>query len=131
MADVPVQHRPSRQVRIGAVAVGGGAPIVVQSMTNTDTADAEATARQAFDLARAGSELVRVTVDTARAAAAVPEIRARLDALGCAVPWSATSISMATSSSPTTRSARLRWRSTASTRATSARARGATSSSRR
>ncbi len=55
-------------------------------MTNTDTADAEATARQAFDLARAGSELVRVTVDTARAAAAVPEIRARLDALGCAVP---------------------------------------------
>lgn len=86
MADVPVQHRPSRQVRIGAVAVGGGAPIVVQSMTNTDTADAEATARQAFDLARAGSELVRVTVDTARAAAAVPEIRARLDALGCAVP---------------------------------------------
>jgi (E)-4-hydroxy-3-methylbut-2-enyl-diphosphate synthase len=83
---VPVHRRSSRQVRIGAVPVGGGAPIVVQSMTNTDTADPEATARQVFELARAGSELVRVTVDTAQAAAAVPEIRARLDALGCAVP---------------------------------------------
>jgi (E)-4-hydroxy-3-methylbut-2-enyl-diphosphate synthase len=81
-----VPRRNSRQVRIGAVPVGGGAPIVVQSMTNTDTADPEATARQVFDLARAGSELVRVTVDTAQAAAAVPEIRGRLDALGCAVP---------------------------------------------
>jgi (E)-4-hydroxy-3-methylbut-2-enyl-diphosphate synthase len=83
---VPVQRRSSRQVRIGAVPVGGGAPIVVQSMTNTDTADPAATARQVFELARAGSELVRVTVDTAQAAAAVPEIRARLDALGCDVP---------------------------------------------
>jgi len=81
-----VQRRSSRQVRIGAVPVGGGAPIVVQSMTNTDTADPAATARQVFELARAGSELVRVTVDTAQAAAAVPEIRARLDALGCDVP---------------------------------------------
>ncbi len=81
-----MHRRSSRQVRIGAVPVGGGAPIVVQSMTNTDTADPEATARQVFELARAGSELVRVTVDTAQAAAAVPEIRARLDALGCAVP---------------------------------------------
>jgi (E)-4-hydroxy-3-methylbut-2-enyl-diphosphate synthase len=79
-------RRASRQVRIGHVLVGGGAPIVVQSMTNTDTADAEATARQVLELARAGSEVVRVTVNTAEAAAAVPAIRARLDALDCDVP---------------------------------------------
>jgi (E)-4-hydroxy-3-methylbut-2-enyl-diphosphate synthase len=83
---VPAQRRVSRRVLIGRVAVGGDAPIVVQSMTNTDTADAEATARQVFELARAGSELVRVTVNTAEAAAAVPAIRARLDALRCDVP---------------------------------------------
>jgi (E)-4-hydroxy-3-methylbut-2-enyl-diphosphate synthase len=83
---VPVQRRASRQVRIGHVVLGGGAPIVVQSMTNTDTADAEATARQVFELARAGSELVRVTVNTAEAAAAVPAIRTRLDAMGTNVP---------------------------------------------
>jgi (E)-4-hydroxy-3-methylbut-2-enyl-diphosphate synthase len=79
-------RRVSTQVRVGGVAIGGGAPIVVQSMTNTDTADAEATARQAFDLWRAGSELVRITVDTPEAAARVAEIRARLDAMGCDVP---------------------------------------------
>jgi (E)-4-hydroxy-3-methylbut-2-enyl-diphosphate synthase len=83
---VPVTRRPSRQVRIGRVLVGGGAPIMVQSMTNTDTADAEATTRQVFELACAGSEAVRVTVNTSEAAAAVPAIRARLDALGCDVP---------------------------------------------
>jgi (E)-4-hydroxy-3-methylbut-2-enyl-diphosphate synthase len=79
-------RRVSIQVRVGEVAVGGGAPIVVQSMTNTDTADAESTARQVFDLWRAGSELVRITVDTPEAAASVAEIRARLDAMGCDVP---------------------------------------------
>jgi len=79
-------RRVSTQVRVGGVAIGGGAPIVVQSMTNTDTADAEATARQAFDLWRAGSELVRITVDTPEAAARVAEIRGRLDAMGCDVP---------------------------------------------
>ncbi|HEY8067654.1 MAG TPA: flavodoxin-dependent (E)-4-hydroxy-3-methylbut-2-enyl-diphosphate synthase [Burkholderiales bacterium] len=79
-------RRVSRQVMIDRVAVGGGAPVVVQSMTNTDTADAEATARQVFDLWRAGSELVRITVDKPEAAAAVPSIRARLDAMGCDVP---------------------------------------------
>jgi len=79
-------RRASTQVRVGAVAVGGGAPIVVQSMTNTDTADAEATARQVFELWRAGSELVRITVNTPEAAACVAEIRGRLDALGCDVP---------------------------------------------
>jgi len=79
-------RRVSTQVRVGGVAIGGGAPIVVQSMTNTDTADAGATARQAFDLWRAGSELVRITVDTPEAAARVAEIRGRLDAMGCDVP---------------------------------------------
>ena len=71
---------------IGNVAIGGGAPIVVQSMTNTDTADVAATVAQVKALADAGSEIVRVTVNTTEAAAAVAEIRARLDALGCAVP---------------------------------------------
>src|SRR5260221_107818 len=79
-------RRVSTQVMIGKVAVGGGAPIVVQSMTNTDTADADATARQVFDLWRAGSELVRITVNTPEAAAQVAAIRARLDAMGCDVP---------------------------------------------
>ena len=79
-------RRVSMQVRVGDVAIGGGAPIVVQSMTNTDTADAESTARQVFDLWRAGSELVRITVDTPEAAASVGEIRGRLDAMGCDVP---------------------------------------------
>jgi (E)-4-hydroxy-3-methylbut-2-enyl-diphosphate synthase len=69
-----------------AVMVGGGAPIVVQSMTNTDTADVEATARQVAALARAGSELVRITVDRDEAAAAVPHIRDRLHAMGVRVP---------------------------------------------
>jgi (E)-4-hydroxy-3-methylbut-2-enyl-diphosphate synthase len=73
-------------VRIGGVVMGGGAPIVVQSMTNTDTADIEATVAQVAALARAGSELVRVTVDRVEAAAAVPQIRERLDRLGVTVP---------------------------------------------
>ena len=79
-------RRASKQVMVGRVAIGGGAPIVVQSMTNTDTADAGSTARQVFDLWRAGSELVRITVDKPEAAAAVAAIRAQLDALGCDVP---------------------------------------------
>ena len=73
-------------VRIGTVTVGGDAPIVVQSMTNTDTADVDATVAQTEALARAGSELVRITVDRADAAAAVPHIRERLDAKGVDVP---------------------------------------------
>ncbi|MBK7540404.1 MAG: flavodoxin-dependent (E)-4-hydroxy-3-methylbut-2-enyl-diphosphate synthase [Candidatus Competibacter sp.] len=73
-------------VHIGAIAVGGDAPVVVQSMTNTDTADAAATAAQVAELARAGSELVRVTVNTEEAAAAVPRIRERLAAQGVSVP---------------------------------------------
>jgi (E)-4-hydroxy-3-methylbut-2-enyl-diphosphate synthase len=79
-------RRSSVQVSIGPVRVGGGAPIVVQSMTNTDTADIEATVRQVQLLARAGSELVRVTVNSAEAAAAVAPIRERLDQAGVKVP---------------------------------------------
>ncbi len=79
-------RRISKRVMVGRVAIGGGAPVVVQSMTNTDTADAAATARQTFELWRAGSELVRVTVNTPEAAAQVARIRERLDAMGCDVP---------------------------------------------
>jgi (E)-4-hydroxy-3-methylbut-2-enyl-diphosphate synthase len=73
-------------VNVGGVMVGGGNPIVVQSMTNTDTADVESTAQQVAALARAGSELVRITVDQDEAAAAVPQIKERLAQLGVAVP---------------------------------------------
>jgi (E)-4-hydroxy-3-methylbut-2-enyl-diphosphate synthase len=79
------RHR-SAGVDVGGVVVGGGAPIVVQSMTNTDTADVEATARQVAALAAAGSELVRITVDRDEAAAAVPRIKERLAAFGVRVP---------------------------------------------
>ena len=81
----PVRRR-SRAVSVGGVVIGGGAPIVVQSMTNTDTADAAATARQVEELARAGSEIVRITVNSPEAAAQVAAIRERLDAAGCGVP---------------------------------------------
>src|SRR5471032_511064 len=79
-------RKTTRQVRIGHVLVGGGAPIVVQSMTNTDTADAGATVDQVCDLARSGSELVRITVNTAEAAAQVARIRDELARRDCAVP---------------------------------------------
>jgi (E)-4-hydroxy-3-methylbut-2-enyl-diphosphate synthase len=79
-------RRRSVPVNIGGVMVGGAAPIVVQSMTNTDTADIDATVAQVAALARAGSELVRITVDRDEAAAAVPHIRERLDARGVDVP---------------------------------------------
>ena len=81
-----IARRSSVQVTIGTVRVGGAAPIVVQSMTNTDTADAEGTAQQVKSLARAGSELVRITVNSAEAAAAVPHVRERLDQMGVSVP---------------------------------------------
>jgi (E)-4-hydroxy-3-methylbut-2-enyl-diphosphate synthase len=82
----PAPRRPSTRVRVGHVEMGGGAPIVVQSMTNTDTADIAATVEQAAALARAGSEIVRITVNDLDAAAAVPHIRDRLDAMGLDVP---------------------------------------------
>lgn len=81
-----IQRRASVATRVGGVRVGGGAPIVVQSMTNTDTADIESTVAQVRALARAGSELVRVTVNTEEAAAAVPHIRDRLAQQGVPVP---------------------------------------------
>ncbi len=81
-----IHRRPSIGVRVGTVMVGGGAPIVVQSMTNTDTVDEIATAEQVAQLARAGSELVRITVNSMEAASAVAGIRARLDDVGCHVP---------------------------------------------
>ena len=82
----PVARRISTRVQIGAVSIGGGAPVVVQSMTNTDTADIDATVAQVAALARAGSELVRITVNTPDAARAVAPIRERLDRLGVDVP---------------------------------------------
>jgi (E)-4-hydroxy-3-methylbut-2-enyl-diphosphate synthase len=82
----PLARRETRRVSVGGVAVGGGAPIVVQSMTNTDTADVAATVAQVTALARAGSELVRITVNTDAAAAVVPRIRDLLAQQGCAVP---------------------------------------------
>src|SRR5713101_6063746 len=82
----PQLRRQSIAVDVGGVAVGGGAPVVVQSMTNTDTADVEGTTRQVAELARAGSEIVRVTVDRDEAAAAVPHIKERLLKMGVAVP---------------------------------------------
>ncbi|MGO4523256.1 flavodoxin-dependent (E)-4-hydroxy-3-methylbut-2-enyl-diphosphate synthase [Microvirga sp. 2MCAF35] len=82
----PAPRHRTVGVRVGSVIVGGGAPIVVQSMTNTDTADVDATVKQVAALARAGSEIVRITVDRDEAAAAVPRIRERLDRLGIDVP---------------------------------------------
>ncbi len=79
-------RRSTPTVRVGPVAVGSSHPVVVQSMTNTDTADVRATIHQVADLARAGSEIVRVTVNNDEAAAAVPEIVAGLEAIGIAVP---------------------------------------------
>ncbi len=79
-------RRGTRQVRVGNILIGGSAPIVVQSMTNTDTVDIDATVKQVAALAQAGSELVRITVNSPEAAAAVAAIRERLDALDCTVP---------------------------------------------
>lgn len=73
-------------VKVGNIQIGGGAPIVIQSMTNTDTADVESTVQQIYELARAGSELVRVTVNNEASAEAVPYIREKLEAKGCFVP---------------------------------------------
>ncbi len=83
---VSIKRHPTTAVKIAQVTVGGSAPVVVQSMTNTDTADAIRTAAQCAELARAGSELVRITVNTLAAAKAVPEIVQRLDKMDCQVP---------------------------------------------
>src|SRR5438309_812877 len=85
-----MKRRSSRPVRVGggasSVVIGAGAPVVVQSMTNTDTADVKATVDQVAELARAGSEIVRITVNSPEAAAQVARIRERLDVIGCRVP---------------------------------------------
>src|SRR5476651_1698564 len=81
-----LERRRSVPVQVGNVTVGGGAPVVVQSMTNTDTADIDGTVRQVAALAAAGSEIVRITVDRDEAAAAVPKIKERLLKIGCEVP---------------------------------------------
>ena len=86
MLTSPAERRQTHAVNVGGVIVGGGAPIVVQSMTNTDTADAEGTARQVAALARAGSEIVRITVDRDEAAKAVPLIREKLAKMRVSVP---------------------------------------------
>jgi (E)-4-hydroxy-3-methylbut-2-enyl-diphosphate synthase len=83
---VPVRLHRTVGVRVGGVLVGGGAPVVVQSMTMTDTADAAGTARQCIELAEAGAEMVRVTVNVPAAAAAVPEIKRRMLDAGCTAP---------------------------------------------
>src|SRR4029079_8428391 len=82
----PLRLHKTVGVRVGRVLVGGGAPVVVQSMTMTDTADADATARQCIELATAGSEMVRVTVNVPEAAAAVPEIKQRMLEAGVSAP---------------------------------------------
>jgi (E)-4-hydroxy-3-methylbut-2-enyl-diphosphate synthase len=82
----PLARHQTTPVKVGDVTVGGGAPVVVQSMTNTDTADVDATVRQVASLARAGSELVRITVDRNEAAAAVPHIKERLLKMGVTTP---------------------------------------------
>ena len=82
----PFPRRSSVGVDVGGILVGGGAPIVIQSMTNTDTADVDGTVAQVAALARAGSQIVRITVDRDESAAAVPKIRERLDRLGLTVP---------------------------------------------
>jgi (E)-4-hydroxy-3-methylbut-2-enyl-diphosphate synthase len=86
VALAPIRRHPTQAVRVGHVVIGGDAPIVVQSMTNTDTADVAATVAQIVELARAGSEIVRITVNNQAAARAVPAIRERLDLLGHSVP---------------------------------------------
>src|SRR3984957_14293103 len=82
----PAARHQTVAVKVGNVTVGGGAPVVVQSMTNTDTADIEGTTRQVAALARAGSEMVRITVDRNEAAAAVPHIKERLLKMGVTAP---------------------------------------------
>jgi (E)-4-hydroxy-3-methylbut-2-enyl-diphosphate synthase len=86
MSNSRISRRQTQCVHVGDIAIGGDAHVVVQSMTNTDTVDAEGTARQVFELAQAGSELVRITVNTSEAAVQVPRIRKMLDAMGCNVP---------------------------------------------
>src|SRR5678815_3837521 len=83
---MPKARHSTAGVKVGSVLVGGGAPVVVQSMTNTDTADAAGTAKQCIELAQAGSEMVRITVNVEEAARAVPEIKRRMLDAGVTAP---------------------------------------------
>ena len=123
------ERRPSVVCRVGGIPVGGNHPVVVQSMTNTDTANAAATAEQAALLAAAGSELVRVTVNTREAAAAVPEIARRLRDRGVTVPLVGDFHYNGHTLLTSTRSAHGSSTSTGSTPATSAWARSTTTTS--
>ncbi len=86
MSHLHIMRCKTSSVHVGDIHIGGDAPIVIQSMTNTDTADAVGTAKQVYELAQAGSELVRITVNTTEAAIQVPVIRKMLDDMGCDVP---------------------------------------------
>jgi (E)-4-hydroxy-3-methylbut-2-enyl-diphosphate synthase len=86
LSDNPIHRHQTVAVQVGSVTIGGGAPVVVQSMADTDTANVDATIQQVFDLHQAGSEIVRITVNNEAAARAVPHIRAGLNARGCHVP---------------------------------------------
>ena len=119
MPHTAITRRRSRQTDIASVKVGGDAPIVVQSMTNTDTANAASTAEQVIALARAGSQLVRVTVNNEEAAAAVPEIADRVASAGVIVPIMGTFTTTAICCWRSTRIAPGRWPSTGSTQGTS------------
>ncbi|MFC6693974.1 flavodoxin-dependent (E)-4-hydroxy-3-methylbut-2-enyl-diphosphate synthase [Pseudomonas lini] len=128
--DSAITRRKTRQVTIGHVTVGSDGPIVVQAMTNTDTADATATALQVESLALAGAELVRITVNSHDAAAQVAHIRDLLDRRNINVPfWWVTFISTVIACWRRIPNAPRHWASTASTPATSAKASSATSSS--
>jgi (E)-4-hydroxy-3-methylbut-2-enyl-diphosphate synthase len=116
----PLPRRATVTTDVGGVPIGSGHPVVVQSMTNTDTADVAATVRQVAALARAGSELVRVTVNNEDAARAVPGIVEELDRLGTPVPVIGDFITTGTCCLRAIRRARARWPSTASIRAMSA-----------
>ena len=86
MDEILIPRKLNHTVTVGGIRIGGNAPVVVQSMTNTETANVEATTRQILELAEAGSEIVRITVDTEAAARAVPKIHHRLRSTGCDVP---------------------------------------------
>jgi (E)-4-hydroxy-3-methylbut-2-enyl-diphosphate synthase len=123
-------RRNSVAVKVGGVTVGGGAPIVVQSMTNTDTADVDSTVQQVAALAAAGSEIVRITVDRDEAAKAVPYIRDRLQLMGIDVPIVGDFHYIGHTLLSETRPAPKRWRNTGSIPAMSASAKSATCSFR-
>ena len=110
-----MNRRNTVGVKVGHVQIGGGAPVVVQSMTNTDTADIEGTVQQVYELARAGSELVRITVDREESAAAVAHIREKLDARDCNVPLMGISILTGINCWSLIPTAPRRWANTAST----------------